>query len=116
MQQAKCGSAKTELILNECSNLAWYYCSDLILKNCWVASFIAGGGGAFIIYWMDHNRGKRERFGAGGIKVAGQIEVQDATVTWYPQRPAESPECSSCSSNNEQFVSKRMKKKSVFHL
>lgn len=45
MQQAKCGSAKTELILNECSNLAWYYCSDLILKNCWVASFIAGGGG-----------------------------------------------------------------------
>lgn len=40
------------------------------------------------------------------IKVAGQIEVQETIFTWYPAKPSESPECSSCSSDIEQFDEK----------
>lgn len=38
------------------------------------------------------------------LKVADQIEIHDGTFTCYPMRLAESPEWSSCCSNNEQTV------------
>lgn len=48
------------------------------------------------------------------IKVAGQIEVQGTIFTWYPAKPSESPECSSCSSDIEQFDGKKNKMSSSF--
>ena len=45
------------------------------------------------------------------IKVSGQIDVQGTIFTYYPARTSESPECSSCSNDNEQFVCKRTREK-----
>lgn len=48
------------------------------------------------------------------MEVAGQIEVHNAIFTWCPARPSESPECSSCSTDNEQSVLKRMRGENKF--